>query len=171
MAIVTINNKNFDSITSADGIVMVDCWAEWCTACQSFNPIYEKVAQKYSRHTFAKLDTVAEKELIEPGNLGRFQTWINVLLGKKRSLQGPECGGPKRRIRVWRPHHPDFGVELAAIFDIARSLEKIGAGPDRQTQIFQRFHLRVKIGIRKGNPAIFRFLKNEKRKNTDRFNR
>ena len=64
MAITTLSQKNFSSITSQEGIVMIDCWAEWCAACQSFNPIYEKVAKKYSKHTFAKLDTVAEKELI-----------------------------------------------------------------------------------------------------------
>ena len=64
MAITTLNEENFNSITSRDGIVMVDCWAEWCEACQSFNPIYEKVAHKYKQYTFAKLDAVAVKELI-----------------------------------------------------------------------------------------------------------
>ena len=64
MALVALTKDNFSDIISQDGIVMIDCWAEWCGACQSFNPIYEKVAQKYSKHTFAKLDTVSEKELV-----------------------------------------------------------------------------------------------------------
>jgi thioredoxin 1 len=68
MLVTTLTKDNFNSVTSQDGIVMVDCWAEWCGACKSFNPIYEKVAKKYSKHTFAKLDTVAEKQLIS--NLG-----------------------------------------------------------------------------------------------------
>jgi thioredoxin 1 len=64
MSITTLTGENFNEITYKDGIVMVDCWAEWCSACQSFNPTYEKVAKKYSDHTFTKLDTVAEKTLI-----------------------------------------------------------------------------------------------------------
>jgi thioredoxin 1 len=43
---------------------MVDCWAEWCSACQSFNPIYEKVAKKFAKHTFGKLEASAEKKLV-----------------------------------------------------------------------------------------------------------
>jgi len=68
MLISTLTENNFDAVTSKDGIVMIDFWADWCGACQSFNPIYEKVAKKYSNHTFTKLDTVAEKQLVS--NLG-----------------------------------------------------------------------------------------------------
>jgi thioredoxin 1 len=61
---VHLNSKNFNTVTTREAIVMVDCWAEWCSACQSFNPIYETVAEKYPDHTFAKLDTVTEKDLV-----------------------------------------------------------------------------------------------------------
>lgn len=61
---VHLNSNNFRTVTSRDAIVMVDCWAGWCSVCESFNPIYEKVAEKYPNHTFAKLDTVAEKDLV-----------------------------------------------------------------------------------------------------------
>ena len=64
MAITTLSEKNFNSITSQNGIVMVDCWAEWCGACKTFDPIYQKVAAKFSNHTFAKLDTITEKDLV-----------------------------------------------------------------------------------------------------------
>lgn len=68
MLILNLSEDNFDAVTAKEGIVMIDFWAEWCGACQSFNPIYEKVAKKYSQHTFTKLDTVAEKQLVS--NLG-----------------------------------------------------------------------------------------------------
>ena len=64
MAIIHLNSENYNSVTTKDTIVMIDCWAEWCAACQSFNPIYEKVAEKYPDLIFAKLDTVAEKDLV-----------------------------------------------------------------------------------------------------------
>jgi thioredoxin 1 len=65
MAITVLDKSNFNEITSRDGIVMVDCWAEWCGACKEFNPIYEKVANDFSAHMFTKLDTTAEKEIVK----------------------------------------------------------------------------------------------------------
>ena len=64
MSLIDLNKENYNSVTSQNEIVMVDCWAEWCSACQSFNPIYERVSDKYLNHTFAKLNTVAEKDLV-----------------------------------------------------------------------------------------------------------
>ena len=64
MLITPLTEENFEKVTSKKGILMIDCWAEWCGACQSFNPIFESVAKKYSKHTFAKLDTVKEKQLV-----------------------------------------------------------------------------------------------------------
>jgi thioredoxin 1 len=64
MSITTLTEKNYNTVISGNGIVLVDCWAEWCGACHSFNPIYEKIAKKYSKHIFAKLNTVTEKQLV-----------------------------------------------------------------------------------------------------------
>ena len=44
--------------------MLIDCWAEWCGACQTFDPVFKKVAEKYPDHVFAKLDATTEKELI-----------------------------------------------------------------------------------------------------------
>ena len=64
MQILNLNKDNFDSVTSGNGIVMVDCWAEWCSACKSFDPIYKNIADKFSTHKFAKIDATEEKDLI-----------------------------------------------------------------------------------------------------------
>ena len=64
MAFINLTSDNFHAVTSKKEIVMVDCWAEWCSACQSFNPIYEKVSENYPGHTFAKLNAVDEKSLV-----------------------------------------------------------------------------------------------------------
>ena len=64
MATIDLNIKNFTSTIEKDGIVMVDCWASWCDACKPFAPIFESVAAKHSRHTFGKIDTQVEKDLV-----------------------------------------------------------------------------------------------------------
>ena len=64
MSIIELNYENFNTVTSEEGIVLIDCWAEWCGACKTFEPVFKKVAQKHSKYTFAKIDSTKEKKLI-----------------------------------------------------------------------------------------------------------
>jgi len=68
MSTTDITTSQFEETVLADGIVLVDFWAEWCGPCKSFAPIYESVAEKNPEITFAKVDTEAEQEL--SGQLG-----------------------------------------------------------------------------------------------------
>jgi thioredoxin 1 len=64
MAIIDLNSSNFESTINSDGIVLVDCWADWCKACKPFTPIFERIAARHSRHTFGKLNTQTEDKLV-----------------------------------------------------------------------------------------------------------
>jgi thioredoxin 1 len=59
----TLTKENFQQTVTADGITLVDWWAEWCGPCRMFAPVFEKASQKHSDITFGKIDTEDQPEL------------------------------------------------------------------------------------------------------------
>jgi len=53
----------FHELTSGDGIVLIDFWAEWCGPCKRFAPVYERVSEKHPDIVFGKVDTEDQPEL------------------------------------------------------------------------------------------------------------
>ncbi len=63
MSTTTLNMETFEATVTADGITLVDFWAEWCGPCKMFGPIFEEAATENPDITFAKVDTEAEQDL------------------------------------------------------------------------------------------------------------
>ena len=61
--ITALTNSNFEQVVQQSGIVIVDCWAAWCGTCKQFEPLFKRVAEEHSQHTFAKLDTETNKDM------------------------------------------------------------------------------------------------------------
>jgi thioredoxin 1 len=62
MATKTLTTENHDA-TVADGIVLIDFWADWCGPCKQFAPVYEASSEKHENITFAKVDTEDQRAL------------------------------------------------------------------------------------------------------------
>lgn len=69
MNLVTITKENFDEIITANEMVAVDFWAEWCAPCRSFAEIYARVAKQNPDIIFGKVNTEEQPELAAEFNV------------------------------------------------------------------------------------------------------
>ena len=53
-----LDERNYDeALVAAEGVMMVDFWAEWCAPCRMIAPILEEIAKEYEgKLLVAKLD-------------------------------------------------------------------------------------------------------------------
>ena len=63
MSTTELTMATFEDTVTADGITLVDFWAEWCGPCKMFGPIFEETAAENPDCTFAKVDTEANQDL------------------------------------------------------------------------------------------------------------
>jgi thioredoxin len=63
MAIIQMNENNFQEIIENNDIVLIDFWAPWCAPCRAFAPVFEKAAAKHENIAFAKVNTDEEQGL------------------------------------------------------------------------------------------------------------
>ena len=64
MATVDLTADTFQqTVLDAEGLVLVDFWAEWCGPCRNFAPVYERVSERHPDAVFGKVDTEAEQAL------------------------------------------------------------------------------------------------------------
>jgi thioredoxin 1 len=54
--VIDLNESNFDQIISSDTPTLVDFWAEWCGPCSMMHPIFTRLAKKYTKIRFARLN-------------------------------------------------------------------------------------------------------------------
>ena len=68
MSTTNLTLDSFKTTIEADGILLVDFWAEWSGPCRQFGPVFEAASETHPDISFTKVDTEAEQQLA--GGLG-----------------------------------------------------------------------------------------------------
>ena len=76
MTVISLDSENFEETIFGQGIVLVDCWASWCAACQEFGPVFKAAAQQHSHHRFVTLDTQDQREIADELGVSHVPTLI-----------------------------------------------------------------------------------------------
>ncbi len=63
MAVLELNEQNFEEVILNNDFVVIDFWAPWCGPCRGFAPVYEAASEKHEGIVFAKVNTEEHQAL------------------------------------------------------------------------------------------------------------
>ena len=74
MSTVTLTKDTIDDVIGAEGITLVDWWAEWCGPCKQFGPVFEAASEQHTDVVFGKIDTEDQRELASAAQITSIPT-------------------------------------------------------------------------------------------------
>lgn len=89
MAILHLNQGNFDQTINAEGTTLVDFWAPWCVPCKMLGPVFEETEKEVNgKAVLAKVNVDEQQDLAVRYGVTSIPTIIVFKNGKevKRSL-------------------------------------------------------------------------------------
>ena len=74
--VMELTSENFNREIANNDLLLVDFWAEWCGPCKSMHPIFTRMAKKYKRVRFARVNVDNAQDIASKYGVQSIPTFI-----------------------------------------------------------------------------------------------
>ena len=92
--VVELTLENFNQEIRNNDLLLVDFWAEWCGPCKSMHPIFTRMAKKYKRIRFARVNVDNAQDIAMKYGVQSIPTFIMFKNGEIANTMVGAVGEP-----------------------------------------------------------------------------